>query len=54
MFPSISTRGALTLAAAALFSSFNASAQTANSDIAGALLMLCRWWFNRESVLFRN
>src|SRR5450830_2036683 len=22
--------------------------------IAGALLMLCRWWFNRESVLFRN
>ena len=22
--------------------------------IAGGLLMLCRWWFNRESVLFRN
>ena len=22
--------------------------------IAGALLLLCRWWFNRESVLFRN
>ena len=22
--------------------------------IAGALLMLCRWWFSRESVLFRN
>ena len=22
--------------------------------IAGALLMLCRWWFNRESVQFRN
>ena len=21
---------------------------------AGALLMLCRWWFNREEVLFRN
>lgn len=21
---------------------------------AGALLMLCRWWFNREQVLFRN
>lgn len=22
--------------------------------IAGALLLLCRWWFNREEVLFRN
>jgi len=22
--------------------------------IAGALLLLCRWWFNREAVLFRN
>ncbi|MBB5370438.1 MULTISPECIES: ABC transporter permease [unclassified Janthinobacterium] len=22
--------------------------------IAGALLLLCRWWFKRESVLFRN
>ena len=22
--------------------------------IAGALLLLCRWWFNRETVLFRN
>lgn len=22
--------------------------------IAGGLLMLCRWWFNREEVLFRN
>lgn len=21
---------------------------------AGALLALCRWWFNREQVLFRN
>jgi sodium transport system permease protein len=21
---------------------------------AGALLLLCRWWFNREQVLFRN
>jgi sodium transport system permease protein len=21
---------------------------------AGALLALCRWWFNREEVLFRN
>ena len=26
----------------------------ATTVIAGALLMLCRWWFNRESVLFRN
>ncbi len=24
------------------------------SIIAGALLMLCKWWFNREEVLFRN
>jgi len=24
------------------------------SVIAGALLMLCRWWFTRESVLFRS
>jgi len=22
--------------------------------IAGALLALCRWWFTREQVLFRN
>jgi len=22
--------------------------------IAGALLLLCRWWFTREAVLFRN
>ena len=21
---------------------------------AGALLAVCRWWFNREQVLFRN
>jgi sodium transport system permease protein len=21
---------------------------------AGALLALCRWWFSREQVLFRN
>jgi sodium transport system permease protein len=21
---------------------------------AGLLLALCRWWFNREQVLFRN
>jgi sodium transport system permease protein len=21
---------------------------------AGLLLTLCRWWFNREQVLFRN
>jgi sodium transport system permease protein len=25
-----------------------------SSLIAGALLLLCRWWFNREQVLFRN
>ncbi|KAB8043080.1 ABC transporter permease [Janthinobacterium aquaticum] len=25
-----------------------------SSIIAGALLLLCRWWFTREAVLFRN